>query len=187
MKRWTVVICLLASLGWAATSHAQLEPQSTMLITTAAYTYAEPQNFDQSLKGAGFSIAWEQVTWDRQMSIGFGGGYGVSWFDRSNDRFSFRRMPFYALFKGLFGPPKYTGYVGVGLGASLDRLEFNADDGTQRSEESAPFSLMVPVGMYLVPNPKVGFNFNVSWSYSNTDFLKNGSFWAFGFGVLFLM
>jgi hypothetical protein len=61
------------------------------------------------------------------------------------------------------------------------------EDGVEQSRDQAPFSLMVPVGMYLVPNPKVGFNFNVSWSYSNTDFLKNGSFWAFGFGVLFLL
>jgi hypothetical protein len=187
MKRWTIVLCLLAVTGWAASSHAQLDPQSTVLLTTASYTYAQSQEFEQDLKGAGFSIVWEQVTWDRQMSIGFGGGYGVSWFDRSDDRFSFRRMPFYAVFKGLFGPPKYTGYVGVGLGASIDRLEVTGDDGVEKRKDSAPFSVLVPVGMYLVPNPKVGFNFNLSWSYSNTDFLKNGSFWAFGFGVLFLL
>lgn len=187
MKKWFMILVLITTAGWPAWSPAQIDAQSTMLITSAAYTYAQPQNFDESLKGAGFSIIWEQVTWDRQMSIGFGGGYGASWFDRADDHYSFQRMPFYALFKGLFGPPKYTGYVGVGLGASIDRLEFTGENGVEQRKTQAPFSLLVPVGLYLAPNPKVGFNFSVSWAYSNTDFLKNGSFWAFSFGVLFLL
>lgn len=187
MKRLIPVIGILVIVGSAVTSEAQLDPNTGMVITSGAYTYAQPNDFDESLNGAGFFISWEQVTWDRNMSIGFGGGYGTSWFDRSSDRFSFRRMPFYALFKGLFGPPKYTGYIGVGLGASIDRLEVSGDDGIEQRRDSAQFSLLVPAGMYLVPNPKVGFNFNVSWSYSNTDFLKNGSFWAFAFGVVFVL
>jgi hypothetical protein len=96
-------------------------------------------------------------------------------------------MPFYALFKGLFGPPKYTGYIGVGLGATIDRLEVNGDDDEGRRRDSAQFALLVPAGVYLAPNPKVGFNFNASWSYSNTDFLENGSNWAFAFGVVFIL
>jgi len=187
MKKWFMILVLVTIAGWTASSHAQIDPQSTLLVTSAAYTYAQPENFDESLKGAGFFIMWEQVTWDRQMSIGFGGGYSTSWFDRASDNFSFRRIPFYAMFKGLFGPPKYTGYIGVGLGASIDRLEVSGEDGVEREKHQAPFSVAVPLGMYLVPNPKVGFNFNVSWSYTNTDFLKNGSFWAFGFGVVFLL
>jgi len=187
MRRLFLVISFLMVVGWAASSHAQIEPQSTLLVTSVSYTYAQPENFDESLNGAGFSLVWEQVTWDRQMSIGFGGGYFASWFDRSVDRASFSRIPFYAIFKGLFGPPKYTGYIGIGLGATVDRLEVTDEDGIEQRRTQAPFSILVPVGVYLVPNPKVGFNFSASWSYSNTDFLKNNSYWAFTFGVLFLM
>jgi hypothetical protein len=187
MRRLFLVISCLTVVGWAASSQAQLDPQSSILVTSVSYTYAQPENFDESLKGAGFSLVWEQVTWDRQMSIGFGGGYFASWFDRGDDSHSFSRIPFYAIFKGLFGPPKYTGYIGIGPGATIDRLEVTGQNGIEQRRTEAQFSLLVPVGVYLVPNPKVGFNFAASWAYSNSDFLKNNSYWAFTFGVLFLL
>lgn len=187
MKRWCWVMAFIVLAGWSATLQAQITPNTGMLLTNISYTYAQPQNFDESLKGAAFSLIWEQVTWDRQMSIGFGGGYGSSWFDRSDDQYSFTRIPFYAIFKGLFGPPQYTGYIGVGLGASIDRLEVTGSNGVERRETSAPFSFIVPLGIYIVPNPKVGFNFSASYTWSNTDFLNNGSFWAGTFGLVFLL
>jgi hypothetical protein len=171
----------------SAPSSAQLDPQSSFLLTNISYTYAEAEGFDESLNGAGFSLVWEQITWDRQMSIGFGGGYFASWFDRSDDNYSFSSIPFFAMFKGLFGPPKYTGYVGIGPGATITTLEVAGQQGVERKRTEAQFSILVPVGIYLVPNPKVGFNFSASWTYSNNDFIKNNSVWGFTFGVLFLL
>jgi len=187
MKRLFVVACVTVLVGLAGSAGAQVQEHTSMVLTTIGYTYAQTENYDQDLKGAGFSIVWEQVTWDRQMSIGFGGGYSSSWFDRASDNFSFSRLPFYATFKGLFGPPEYTGYLGVGIGATIDRIEVTGDDGIEERRTEAPFSFIVPLGIYLAPNPKVGFNFNVTYQFSNTDLLKNNSMLIFGFGVMFLM
>jgi len=120
------------------------------------------------------------------MSIGFGGGYYSSWFDRSSDQFSYNRLPFFATFKGLFGPPNYTGYLGVGVGATIDRLEVTGNAGIEERRTEANFALLVPLGIYIAPNPKVGFNFNISYMYSNTHMLQNNSFFAFCFGIVFL-
>jgi hypothetical protein len=187
MKRLLAAVCVIASLVWSASAEAQVEAGSSLLLTNVAYTYAKWGDGGETLNGAGFALVWEQVTWDRNMSIGFGGGYNSSWFDRASDNFSFKRLPIYATFKGLFGPPDFTGYLGVGIGAAIDRVEINRSSGTTTRRDAAAFSLMVPLGIYIVPNPKVGFNFNVSYMYSNTDYLKNESFFAFGFGIVFLM
>jgi hypothetical protein len=180
-------MALVVLAGWSATLQAQIGPNTGMLVTSISYTYAKSENFDESLKGAAFSLVWEQVTWDRQMSIGFGGAYSSSWFERSVNQYSFTRIPFYAIFKGLFGPPNYQGYLGVGLGASIDRLEVTGENGIERRETKAPFSFIIPLGIYIVPNPKVGFNFSASYTWSNTDFLESGSFWAGTFGLVFLL
>jgi hypothetical protein len=187
MKKRLAALCVMALLAWSATADAQVEQNTSLLLTNVAYTYAQWANGGETLNGAGFALVWEQVTWDRQMSIGFGGGYNSSWFNRADDNFSYKRLPFYAMFKGLFGPPKYTGYLGVGLGATIDRVEINRRDGTPERHDEAAFSILVPLGIYMAPNPKVGFNLNVSYMYSNTDYLKNKSFFIFGFGIVFLM
>ena len=186
MKLFSIVVVTVAIAGGATVSHAQVEPQSSLVSTMIFYTYAQPQEGDETLKGAGLGLMWEQVTWDRQMSIGFGASYSSSWFDRASDQFSYYRLPMYAMFKFLFGSPTYTGYIGAGLGASIDRIEVTGDDGIQQSKTQAPFSVAVPLGIFIAPNPKVGFNFNVTWSWSDSNFLENGSFWAFGFGVTFI-
>jgi opacity protein-like surface antigen len=186
MKHFLFVVTLVALVGGAVVSQAQIEPQSSLVNTMVYYTYAQPSEGDETLKGAGLGLMWEQVTWDRQMSIGFGAGYSSSWFDRSSDQFSYYRLPMMAMFKALFGPPKYTGYIGAGLGASIDRLEISSEDGTTRTKTDSPFSIAVPLGIYIAPNPKVGFNFNVTWQWSDSQYLANGSFWMFGFGITFI-
>jgi hypothetical protein len=187
MKKCLVALSVAALLGLSVTARAQVDENTTLVLTSVAYTYAKADGVDNSLKGAAFVLVWEQVTWDRQMSIGFGGSYGTSWFDRGVDRTSFRRIPFYATFKGLIGPPKYTGYIGIGVGATIDRLEVTGVDGIEMRKDEANFSLLVPLGIYLAPNPKVGFNFNVSYMWANTGTLENNSMFAFAFGVAFLM
>jgi hypothetical protein len=179
-------LLLAASIALASTAYAQIEQQTAIVNTSVCYTYAKWADGGETLDGAGFGIMWEQVTWDRQLSIGFGGGYNSSWFDRASDQFSFRRLPFYATFKGLFGPPKYTGYLGLGLGATIDRVEITGPGGTTNENTESAFSILVPLGIFIAPNPKVGFNFSVSYMYSNTDYLENKSFFIFAFGISFL-
>ena len=187
MKWWYIATVFIILASWTATSHAQLTGSTGMLVTNVSYTYAKSKQFGETLNGAGFSLIWEQVTWDRQMSIGFGGGYGSSWFDRADDQHSFTRIPFYAIFKGLIGPPEFNGYLGVGLGATIDRIEITGPNGIESRKTQAPFSFIIPLGIYIVPNPKVGFNFSVSYTWSNTDYLENNAMWAGTFGLVFLL
>jgi len=176
----------MATLAFVTTVSAQIDPQTSIVTANVGYSYATWANGGETLNGAGFSLLWEQVTWDRQMSIGFGGGYNSSWFDRSSDQFSYQRLPFYAMFKGLFGPPKYTGYLGLGLGATIDRIEITSPGDVTEQRTASAFSILVPLGIYIAPNPKVGFNINISYMYANTDYLENDSFFIFGFGISFL-
>jgi hypothetical protein len=185
MKRWLYLLCIAAILVPAAVSHAQITENSALVITNVVFTYAKDKEFDKGLNGYGLSLIWEQVTWDRKMSIGFGGAYEATQFDRATDQVSYRRMPFYAMFKGLFGSPEYTGYVGAGLGAVISRREITGDEIDER-KSGAGFSIAVPVGIYLAPNPKVGFNFNYTLTWSDTDFFDSGIVHAFSIGIVFL-
>ena len=42
MKRLLVVVVLVAIAGGATVSHAQIEPQSSLVSTMIFYTYAQP-------------------------------------------------------------------------------------------------------------------------------------------------
>jgi hypothetical protein len=184
MKRWLILLCITAILVPAA-SNAQIHENSALVITNVVFTYAKAKNYGESLNGYGFSLMWEQVTWDRQMSIGFGGGYEATQFDQAADQISYRRMPFYAMFKALFGSPKYTGYIGAGLGAVISRQEISGENIDQRTS-GAGFSVAVPLGLYLAPNPKVGFNINYTFTWSDTDFFEDGIVHAISIGIVFL-
>jgi len=191
MKRF-ILLMLILSVS-VNIVQAQHKAGSSMLLFNVGFVSVSPEYSENELTGNSFNF-WYEIT---DFNGNLAGGVSVGYMSTSTDSVtnsgqiknkinsaSYDVIPIMFYGRYLFGPEKFRGYIGAGIGIQFSTANFYSQDVQIKASDSGLLiGGIIGANYFISEKMLINANFNINWL--SNSFFQNGTASNFAIGIGF--